>query len=218
MPFLIRTQYLLAEIHQEMNNDTMADAVLSSIGAPRESDWMSIGPLDTSTEAFSDEPPPFTELFADLTATHIGILGKEMKWTPWVDEKPMDGLLNIWGVFNKEYYGKWIGSNFPIPAVVYSCICVKVSSAMDVQVRTGSALMKVWVNDNLKPVVEINTFRAPVSDDHVNNVSLNAGANRFLVAMVSSNSMAFYFRITDVDGNPVSGLEFVSLKGAVLSH
>ncbi len=84
--------------------------------------------------------------------------------------------------------------------------------------RTGCAFIKVWLNDDPAPVIEVGTIRAPVIDQKVRDVSLAAGLNRFLVEMESSNSMAFYFRITDSDGNPVPGLEFFSAKEVFISH
>ena len=217
-PFRIRTQYLIAEVYHAMNDDAKMEAILTAIGAPHESDWMAIGPLNASEEETFPETPPFAILFTDLTATHAGILDEEMQWKPWEDEQPLDGLLNIWGVFNRKYYDKWPGANFPIPSIVYSCIYVKVPTAMEVQVRTGSGLMRVWLNDNPKPVIEVNTAEPPILDKALRNISLAAGLNAFLVAMVSSNSMAFYFRITDRDDNPIPGLEFVSAKEALALH
>lgn len=217
-PFRIRTQYLIAEAYDMMNDRAKMESVLTAIGAPREGDWMVLGPLDASELSLSSGPQLFAKLFADLSTTYSGIFDQEMKWQSWEDEQPLDGLLNIWGVFNKRYYGKWLGFNFPVPSVVYGCIYVKVPTAIEVQIRTGSAIIKVWINDNVSPVVDVNTFRAPILDQDLNNVSLSAGLNRFLVEMVSSNSMAFYFRITDHYGNAVPGLEFVSANEVLSSH
>jgi hypothetical protein len=157
-------------------------------------------------------------LFADLAATHVGIFDEEKRWEAWEDEQPMDGLINVWGKFNRKYYNKWLGFNFPIPSIAYSCIYVKVPTATNVQARIGSAEIKIWLNDDPSPVITTGTFQAPILDQRAKNISLQAGLNRFLVAMISSNSMAFYFRITDGEGNPIPGLEYISAKEALASH
>ncbi len=211
-PFRIHTKFLLAEVHQAMNDDTKMEAMLAEIGAPRESDWMVLGPIETSMIQLFPVTPPFAELFTDLTATHVGFQGQQIKWEIWEDERPLDGLINVWEVFNRKYYGKWVGFNFPTPAIVYHCIYVRVPAATDVQIHTGSSLMRVWLNENLAPVVQVNAVRPPILDKELDNVSLAAGLNRLLVATVSSNSYCFFFRITDSEGNPVPGLEFVSAK------
>ena len=211
-PYRVRTQYLIADIYHAMNDDARMDATLAAIGAPRESDWMVIGPFDASEENLFPETPPFA-LCTNLAETHVGVLNREVQWEPWEDEEPLDGMLYMSWIFPKKYYGENADTHFPIPAIVYSCIYVDVPQAVNVQARTGGSLMKIYLNDNPSPVIEVNAVRPPILDNELSNVSLKAGLNRFLVATVSGTfSFSFYFRITDRDGNAIPGLKFVSLK------
>jgi len=206
----------MAEIYHAMNDDVKMDAMLASIGAPHESDWMVIGPFDASKEHPFPETSPF-ELCTNLAEPRVGALNREVQWEPWKDEEPLDGLLNIVEIFSEKYYGKSsYYLRFRIPAIVYSCIYVEVPKAVDAQVRTGSGLMKVWLNGNPSPVIEVNAVIPPILDTELSNISLTAGLNRFLVATVSGTySFDFYFRITDDDGNPIPGLKYIS-AGEVL--
>jgi len=47
---------------------------------------------------------------------------------------------------------------FDTPSVAYSCIYVEVPTAVEAQVRAGSGLMKIWLNDNSSPVIEVNAI------------------------------------------------------------
>ncbi|MBM3237214.1 hypothetical protein FJZ31_13055 [Candidatus Poribacteria bacterium] len=204
-PFRVRTQYLIAEIYHAMKDDVKMDATLASIGAPRESDWMVIGPFEASEENPFPEKPPFA-LCTNLEEPHIGLPDGKVHWESWKDEKSLDGLLNI-GYENIQR---------TIPAIVYSCIYVDAPTSVDVQVRTGSSRMRTWLNDNPSPVMEVNAERPAILDNELSNILLTAGLNRFLVATVSGSwSFYFYFRITDSDGNAIPGLKYVSLKEAL---
>jgi len=75
----VRTQYLMAEIYHAMNDDVKMDAMLTSIGAPRESDWMVIGPFDASVERLFPETPPFA-LCTNLAEPRVGALNREVQW------------------------------------------------------------------------------------------------------------------------------------------
>jgi len=218
LPARIRTQHLLADVYNAMNDTANTEATLASIGAPYEKDWMVLGPLDRSEAGnLFPEPPPFTELFADLEKVHVGIMDREMRWESWEDEQPMDGAVDIWWTFNTKYYDTPPFAHNQPPAIVYNCIYAKLPAATEVQVRTGFGPMKVWLNENPSPVIQVNGILAPAPDKVVTNISLNAGLNRFLVGTVSGNSFGFYFRITDDDGNTVPGLEYISAKEVLAS-
>jgi tetratricopeptide (TPR) repeat protein len=216
-PARVRTQYLIAEVYHAMNDNAKVEDTLAAIGAPRESDWMVIGPLDRAEGDLFPNPPPFAALFTDLEKTRVGIMGKEMQWEPWEDEQPLDGLLNIWWTLNTKYYDGGPYTHHQPPAIIYSCIYVKVPTAVEAQVRTGYGPMKVWLNENTSPVIAVEGIMAPIPDKVRRGISLAAGLNRFLVAIVSGNTYGFYFRITDRDGNPIPGLEFVSAREALSS-
>jgi len=58
-----------------------------------------------------------------------------------------------------------------------------------------------------------------VPDMELNNVSLKAGLNRFLVATAwGSCAFNFTFRITDKEGNGIPGLRYISAKEVLASR
>jgi tetratricopeptide (TPR) repeat protein len=234
LPHRVLAQYMIAETYEFMNDTIKADAILTSLGAPRESDWMVIGPFDAPGDPFPDTPP--FELLTDLTVTHMGIMDKEIQWEPWEDEQPMDGILRICNVFLKKYpeadstflktYAEgdirsvsWGTVFFNIPSVAYSCIHVEVPTAIEAQVRTGSGRMRIWLNDDPSPVIEKDSSMVAIPDSDINTVLLKAGLNRLLVATAyGTAALNFTFRITDYDGNAIPGLRYVSAKEALASH
>jgi tetratricopeptide (TPR) repeat protein len=221
LPYRLHAQYLMAETYEFMNDSAKADAILASLGAPRESDWMVIGALDAPAGNPFPDTAPF-ELLSDLSATHIGIHDKEIQWEQWEDAQPMDGILRISDVFQKEYYGK-SGWGLIIweedPSVAYGCIYAEVPTAMEVQVRTGAGMLRIWLNDNPSPVAQEDSVWVAVPDIEMNDVSLKAGLNRFLVATAYGTcALDFTFRITDHDGNAIPGLRYISAKEVLASH
>ena len=90
---------------------------------------------------------------------------------------------------------------------------------MEVQVRTGSGLIRIWLNDDPSPVIRGDLVWEAVPDMEVNNVSLKAGLNRFLVATAwGSCAFDFTFRITDKEGNAIPGLRYISAKEVLASR
>jgi len=219
-PSRIRTQYLLAEIYHAMNDTAKVDATLAAMGAPRETDWMVIGPLkapESGTDLFP-ETPPFAMLFANLAETHVGIQGKEMQWESWEDDQRLDGLLNIWWTLIERHYMDYWLAHGTISGIVYGCIYVEVPIAVEAQVRTGFGPMRIWLNENTSPVTETNGVYCPIPDRIVCDISLSAGLNRFLIGSAPGNPYGFHFRITDREGNAIPGLRYVSAKEVLASH
>jgi tetratricopeptide (TPR) repeat protein len=224
LPDRLSAQYLMAQAYEFMNDTAKADAILTSLGAPRESDWMVIGAFDAPAENPFPNTAPFG-LLTDLTATHMGILDKEIQWETWEDEEPMDGILRIGDVFGKKYSKKhsevtnWDYTVFSPPSVAYSCIYVEVSTAMKIQVRTGAGNLRIWLNDDPSSVIQGDSVWQAIPDIEVNDVSLKAGLNRFLVATAFGLcAFDFTFRITDHDGNAIPGLRYISAKEVLASH
>jgi tetratricopeptide (TPR) repeat protein len=221
LPYWLHAQYLIAEICDLMKDTAKANAILASLGAPRESDWMVIGAFDAPIENPFSDTAPF-ELFADLSAAHIGILDREIRWELWEDRQPMDGILRINDVFNERYYGNpdWCQFLFEVPSVAYSCIYVEVPTAVEAQVRTGAGKMRIWLNDNPSAVAQEDSVWVAVPDIEVNDVSLKAGLNRFLVATAYGTLCSFdlTFRITDRDGNAIPGLRYISAREVLASR
>jgi len=222
IPDRLSAQYLMAGAYEFMGDSAKADAILASLGAPRESDWIVIGAFDAPAENPFPDAAPF-ELLTDLTATHMGIHDKEIQWEVCEDEQPMDGILRISGVFQRKYSGAtgWnIGNTiFSLPSVAYSCIYVEVPTAMEAQVRTGAGNLRIWLNDDPSPVAQEDSGWMAIPDIEMNSVSLKAGLNRFLVATAYGVfSFDLTFRITDHDGNAIPGLRYISAKEVLASR
>jgi len=216
-PYRVRISYLMADACNVMSDTARVDAILTSIGASHESDWMVIGPFDASMESPFPEIPPFA-LCVNVEEPHVGVTNREVQWEHWEDENSLDGLLEIGPLFNRRYYDVG-GPNIHGAGVVYSCIYVEVPTAVEAQVHTGSALMRIWLGDNPSPMIQVNTVRYPRLDTGLGNLSLTAGLNRFLVATAAGTyGFSFCFRITDHDGNPIPGLKYVSLREVLASH
>jgi hypothetical protein len=211
--YRIHTQYLLAETYNAMGDSAKEDATLAAMGATRENDWMVIGPFETSAENLIPKNPPFAELFANVSETHEGILGKTVKWESWEDDQPFDGYASIWKVLNRKYYGRSDPYYFQIPAIVYSCIYVEVPTAVEAQMRMrsqGPGPVQTWLYN--KPT---SAEGVVYTDEGTIDISLNAGRNQFIIATVSGGSTGFDFRITDRDGKAIPGLEFVSAEEVI---
>lgn len=213
--YRIRTQYLIAEVYDAMDDDAKVDVMLTSIGSPRESDWMVIGPFETpGGRKLFPETPPFDKLFTNLAETHVGVLGKEVKWESWEDEHPMDGYVYVWKMLNMKHYGRRNPYYFGAASIAYSCIYAKVPTAVEAQMRMSCIgplqVAKIWLNENLTPISMKSGSGRPAGK--AIDVSLNAGLNRFLVATIAGDQTGLYFRLTARDGNPIPGLKYVSAR------
>mgnify|MGYP000851713664 CR=1 FL=1 len=110
--------------------------------------------------------------------------------------------------------GKWISfwNNFDIKSsVMYAQSFCTSPVGQDVQFRIGtSGSLKVWINDKL--VMSEEEERNNGIDTYIANIKLNAGNNRILLQLGSSEitSSNFYARICDSGGKPISGLSFRS--------
>ena len=210
-----RTQYLAAQLHHILNDEAQMEAALTSLGAPHEGDWMVLGPFETSAEKPLPDVPPF-DLCTDLTKSYATAVGDMVTWQPWQDDAPLDGLLDLRKLIEEGHAGKLdVRSDF---LVVYSCIYVGVPSHSEAQIRTGSGMMKCWLNEDPVPVIYEEARKAYIVDAKASPAFLDAGPNRILVATASgTRPLSFYFRITDLDGNAIPGLKYVSLKDALAS-
>jgi predicted Zn-dependent protease len=95
--------------------------------------------------------------------------------------------------------------------IAYAQTFVQSPEKRDVYMRVGtSGSLKVWVNDALVSVVEEE--RNCDLDIYSYKINLNAGNNRILVQIGQSeiSGANFMLRLTDEDGNPVTGLIYSS--------
>ena len=120
----------------------------------------------------------------------------EVSWYTPLANKP-----DNWFYFN--YY-------FPLDnVIVYAQSFVQSADEREVVLRTGtSGSLKIWIND--AQISDIQEERNCDLDIYSYKVKLNKGINRILVQIGQSEitSANFLMRLTDVDGNPVSGLTY----------
>ena len=99
---------------------------------------------------------------------------------------------------------------FPLDnIIVYAQSFVQSADDREVFLRVGtSGSLKIWVND--AQISDIQEERNCDLDIYPYKIRLNKGANRILVQIGQSEISAanFLMRLTDVDGNPVSGLSY----------
>lgn len=96
-------------------------------------------------------------------------------------------------------------------SIMYAQTFLESDADQEVFMRSGnSGSLKIWVNDKL--VTDVSEERNCDMDIYINNVKLNKGYNRILVQIGESetDNANFMIRITDKDGNPISGLRSVA--------
>jgi len=218
--YRIRTQYLIADLYDAMGNRAKVDATLAAIGSPHESDWMVIGPFETpgGRKLFPDNPP-FDELFTNLSDTHVGVFGKELKWESWEDEHPLDGYVYLWKMLNIKHYGRRNPYYFGTASIAYSCVYANLPKVAEAQMHVsfvGPGFAKIWLNEDLTPISISSSTIIPEGTPI--DISLNAGLNRFLIATISGDQTGHYFRLTDREDKPIPGLEYISANEILSSH
>jgi len=111
------------------------------------------------------------------------------------------GLNKPEGWFDFTYY-------FPLNGIIaYAQTFVTSPQVQDVYLRTGtSGSLKIWVNDVLTG--SVREERNCDMDLYGYKVKLNKGVNRILVQLGQSeiDRLNFMMRVTDVNGDPVSGI------------
>jgi len=162
-------------------------------------DWLVIGPFDNSEQkGFNTTYPPEKEI--DLDATYQA-MGKEAKWfRPY---KPSD-------------YGYVDFNRLMTPndnTVAYALCYIYSDKPRVVLFKTGSDdTITMWLND--EKVLEKKVYRAPKCDEDETKVSLKKGENKVLIKVCESyGEWGFFFRVTDLKGNFIEGLEFSPTLG-----
>lgn len=108
--------------------------------------------------------------------------------------------------------GKWksFWNNFdPKNSIIFAQTFCNSPVEQEVQFRIGtSGSLKVWVND--KNVISEEEERNNGLDTYIATIKLNAGNNRILLQLGSSDITRsnFFARITDNNGKPIDGLVF----------
>ncbi|GAB4114556.1 MAG: DUF3857 domain-containing protein [Candidatus Caldatribacteriota bacterium] len=156
-------------------------------------DWLLIGPFDnTGKSGFKKIYPPEEEI--DVQKSYIGKDSIQLNWF-----KP--GNISFTGFVNLDfllYPNDW--------SVGYALTYVYSPEEKEVLFKVGAdEALKVWLNDQV--IIEKETYRGVTIDQEFTLVYLKQGWNKVLVKVCEKEgSWGFYFRITDLEGNPLRNL------------
>ena len=162
-------------------------------------DWYFIGPFDNSDkEGLKKVFPP--EEKTNLKATYKGKNGVSVKWfRPFGYDS--SGYVDLNTVFKPNDY-----------AVAYALTYAYSPTKRKIQIRVG-AEDGIRIGINGKEVMNYENARSQDVDGDLIAVALNKGWNKILVKVSDTwGAWGFYFRVTDMSGNPVEDLIFDPLK------
>lgn len=177
--------------YQSSKNDQKAKELFAMMGAIN--NWQVLGSFDNASGS------GFAKDWGAITKKSVKDVFKnkvdaDVRWYTPTANKP-----DNWFYF--DYY-------FVLnDAIMYAQSFVNSPSTQEVYLRIGtSGSLKIWVNDAL--VSSIPEERNCDLDIYGYKVKLNKGINRILVQIGQSEitNANFLLRLTDVDGNPISGL------------
>lgn len=155
--------------------------------------WQVLGPFENvSGSGFNKDWGAVSK--ATAKDIFVNKSGAEVKWFT-----PGPNKTNNW-----FYYSYLLPSG---DAIYYSQTFVDSPAEQEVYIRTGtSGSLKIWLNDVL--VTSVEKEHNCDLDLYTSRVTLNKGANRILLQLGESEIAAanFMLRITDANGNPISGL------------
>lgn len=162
-------------------------------------DWYFIGPFDNSDGKGLEKVFP-VEGKINFKASYAGKDGLQIKWF-----RPFDyndsGFVDLNMLFEPNDY-----------AVAYAVTYVHSPRDREAQFRFGSEDgIKVWLGD--KEIFAYDISRSAEIDDDLVTVKLKKGWNKILVKVTDVwGSWGYYFRVTDLSGNPTKDLIFDPLK------
>lgn len=166
-------------------------------------DWLLIGPFDnTGKSGFKKVYPPENEI-----ALQKSYSGKDSILIRWFKPKKIN-LTGFMNLDNFLYPNNW--------AVGYALTYLYSPVERVALFKVGADdTIKVWFNDQV--VIERDIYRQAVIDQEVVPVWLGRGWNKILVKVCQKeDTWGFYFRITDIEGNPFKVLKFTTeVKEAV---
>ena len=188
------THFGLAEFYRDHGMLEKADEHIQKTGSFTEDAWMVLGPFDNADGIGYNTayiPEDITEI--DLAAKYDGLDGP-VSWKKFTDTE-FDGYIHIGRLSAKRH-------------VFYAYVTVTSPDAREVQFRFDSDDQgKLWLNGK-EIFTHTKTSKAEI-DKYTIPVTLKQGKNSILVKVCNEQGgWAFYFRITDIDGNPFSDLKF----------
>ncbi len=183
----------IGEHYMNCNDFQKSDKAYKQMGAI--SQWQVLGSFDNISGSGFDKNWGAVEKSAPSSKFRNKVEA-EISWYTPLANKP-----NNW--FSFDYY-------FPIDNVIaYAQSFVQSPDDREVIMRTGtSGSLKIWVND--AQVTDIQEERNCDLDIYAYKIKLNKGNNRILVQIGQSeiSSANFLMRLTDNDGNTISGLTY----------
>ena len=157
--------------------------------------WHIAGPFDAGGKGRDAQLPPDSEI--DLSATYPGKGDTTARWKTYPSHAGCVGLVEVYG-----------GAHHAGDCIAYATCTVTSPSEQAVQMRFGSdedAI--VWFDGD--EVWRFDGGRGVVPDDDVVPVTLVAGDTSILVKVYNrGDQWGLFMRFTDLDGNPLAGLEF----------
>ena len=153
-------------------------------------DWYFLGPFDNpGSEGPAKQFSPEKKI--DLGASYVGKNGLSVKWfRPFGYDS--SGYVDLNTLFSPNDF-----------SAAYALTYLNCSSEREAQFRFGSEDgIKVWLNG--LEIFSYDTPRAAVVDDDLVTVRLKKGWNKILLRVSDTwGSWGFYFRVTDLKGNPI---------------
>lgn len=185
-------RWLLANLYLESGRLEKAKLLLSENGFIK--DWLVIGSFENRENmGYYEEYPP--EKGIDLNASYDGVRWK-VKWKK-LSHLRFDGVLDMREVMQPDMW-----------ACAYALTFINSLSEQDAALRIGGDdAFKVWVNDRV--VLEDDTAKCFVYDQHVIGVKLRKGWNKVLVKLCQNEGQWLMgARLTTLKGEPLSGITY----------
>ncbi|MCK5739518.1 tetratricopeptide repeat protein [bacterium] len=184
----------LSDIYQQAGRTKDAEQLMQQAGTPLESKWMVIGPFPNDN-GFNQKFPP--EEGIDLNEAYPGSTG-DVRWQH-ANDTCNESYVNFQKIYGPEEWN-----------LAYALIYVYSDGEQLVQLRFGADdESRVWLND--RQVWRSAGISQANFDEHQVPVKLKSGNNKILVKVTNFTDLwGFYFRITDGQGAPVSGLDYKS--------
>jgi hypothetical protein len=170
-----------------------AEQMMHHIGFPCEGDWSFVGPFHVK-KGFHQEFWPEKVKVDDWSTRR--------KYRQAIFQKRdalFDGYVDL-----KEIV------DFSANQAVYGLLEINSKNFHQVQLRFGiNGRLKAWLNN--EPVIIKNVRGDAYIDHYIANVKLPIGTNYLLVRLDNViGELGYYFRITNMNGEGVSGVEFHS--------
>lgn len=192
----LSTSLALAQFYEENNAPEKANTLIRKTGFITEDSWMTLGPFDNTGGIGFDTQYILENLpMIDTTAVYDG-KNEKVSWQKCNDD-------SLYGHIKLGPNLNW--------CVAYAFATVTSPEERDVQLRFDSDDQgKIWVN-GIEVFSHTKTFTAEI-DNYIIPVKLSQGKNSILVKVCEEvGGWSFYFRITDIDGQPFDDLIFDSI-------